>query len=249
MIHQGEEKKRKPLGRVLYGSIPHLPGSRLGIRDWSLNQGQARILLEKPRAGDRVIAVAKLDGACVGVARCGDQLLPLIRAGYLAAEGDYEQLRMFDRWARRNLAMFDFLRPGERVVGEWLAQACGTIYDAGHRDFHPFVAFDLIRFRQPGQQERVLQDEFAARVGPHLPLAAVLVDAERGVSIEEALQALGAGRHGEVDPPEGVVWRVEREGRVDFLAKYVRPDKADGLYLPEISGRPPIWHWREMEAA
>jgi hypothetical protein len=39
---------------------------------------------------------------------------------------------------------------------------------------------------------------------------------------------------------EGVVYRVERKGVVDFLAKYVRPDKVDGKYL---SGDP-IWHWR-----
>lgn len=38
--------------------------------------------------------------------------------------------------------------------------------------------------------------------------------------------------------------RVEHKGEVDFLAKYVRPDKIDGLYLPEISGKEAIWNWR-----
>ena len=45
--------------------------------------------------------------------------------------------------------------------------------------------------------------------------------------------------HGE--EVEGAVWRVEREGRVDFLAKYVRPDKIDGKYFPQISGQAEIW--------
>lgn len=56
-----------------------------------------------------------------------------------------------------------------------------------------------------------------------------------------------------IDPVEGAVWRVERsnptgakgerkEG-VDFLVRYVRPDKVDGLYLPEISGKEAVWNW------
>jgi hypothetical protein len=50
---------------------------------------------------------------------------------------------------------------------------------------------------------------------------------------------------------EGAVWRVERrEGsgtRVDFLAKYVRPDKVDGSLLPENTGRAAVWNWRPPE--
>lgn len=53
---------------------------------------------------------------------------------------------------------------------------------------------------------------------------------------------------------EGVVWRVERNElirpggqerrwQVDFLVKYVRPDKIDGSYLSEISGQPPVYNW------
>ena len=51
-------------------------------------------------------------------------------------------------------------------------------------------------------------------------------------SIEEAMRRLGDhGHHGAVDLAEGCVWRVERRGVVDFLAKYVRHDKVDGRYL------------------
>ncbi|KKL70160.1 hypothetical protein LCGC14_2107750, partial [marine sediment metagenome] len=32
--------------------------------------------------------------------------------------------------------------------------------------------------------------------------------------------------------------------RVLFLAKWVRPDKEDGIYLPEISGGEAVWNWR-----
>ena len=50
--------------------------------------------------------------------------------------------------------------------------------------------------------------------------------------------------HSGCDEPEGVVYRVERKGDVDFLAKWVRPDKVDGKYLPEMSGEPAVWNWR-----
>ena len=75
------------------------------------------------------------------------------------------------------------------------------------------------------------------------------------LSIEEAMDRLKVSGHGAQGPVEGAVWRVERydlidksigsERRriVDYLAKYVRPDKQDGIYLPEVSGNPPIWNW------
>ena len=35
----------------------------------------------------------------------------------------------------------------------------------------------------------------------------------------------------------------ERRPVVDFLVKYVRPDKVDGCYLPEINGGQAHWNW------
>jgi hypothetical protein len=37
---------------------------------------------------------------------------------------------------------------------------------------------------------------------------------------------------------------VERNGAVDFLVKYVRPDKIDGVFLHEIGGNDPVWNWQ-----
>jgi hypothetical protein len=41
------------------------------------------------------------------------------------------------------------------------------------------------------------------------------------------------GRYGNPEKPEGVVYRCERNGEVDFMAKFVREDKEDGKYLKE----------------
>ena len=64
------------------------------------------------------------------------------------------------------------------------------------------------------------------------------------MSVKVALEQLGThGFHGAVDEVEGIVWRVQRRGEVDFLVKYVKPAKEDGIYLPEKSGKDAIWNW------
>src|SRR5947207_11212796 len=147
----------KPLGIKAYGSICHLPGSRLGPGDHKLNPGQAKILTEKVRDKHDVIIVReKLDGSNVAVARVNGQLIALGRAGYPAISSKYEQHRLFAAWVFERLEQFEFLIEGERLCGEWLAQAHGTRYDLAH---DPFVPFDLMR-----GEERSNYAEFVARV-------------------------------------------------------------------------------------
>lgn len=52
------------------------------------------------------------------------------------------------------------------------------------------------------------------------------------------------GKYGATEEAEGVVYRVEREGKVDFLGKYVRANKADGKYFNEYHTKL-IWNWRK----
>lgn len=228
----------KPLGVKAYGSICHLPGSRMGPADRKLEPGMDRILTDKPRdRHDCIIVQEKLDGSNVAVARHNGELIPLGRAGFRAMSSPYEQHRLFHDWVMANRAKFEFLVDGERVSGEWLAQAHGTRYKLFH---DPFVAFDLFR-----NHKRVLFAEFVSRMS----LAGLVVPRVLSVgpplSIEKAVEVLGEGGfHGALDPVEGAVWRVERQGVVDFLGKYVRSDKVDGKFLPDISGSEAIWNWR-----
>lgn len=230
---------QKPLGIKNYGHIPHLPESRMGANDHYCEDGQARITTLRTRdKHDTVIVQEKLDGSNVGVARVGEQLYPLTRSGYLAETSNYEQHWRFANWVYENADRFyAALQDGERLCGEWLMQAHGTRYDLRHE---PFVAFDLMR-----GTERAAYDELERRaeIGnftlPHL------LHRGTAISVEAVLKLLGEyGFHGALDKVEGAVWRVERSGAVDFLVKYVRPDKADGMYLPEISRREAVWNWR-----
>jgi hypothetical protein len=224
----------KPLGRKAYGSIGHLPQSRMGPADHHVSPGQARICTEKARdKRDRIIVQEKLDGSNVAVALIDGTLHPLGRAGYPAISSKYEMHKLFAMWAYENDHRFRaVLRDGERINGEWLAQAHGTIYELGDRE--PFATFDIMR-----GSERLPFDEFRNRIAaggfatPHLLHDGEPISVEAAMAVHERL-------HWPCDELEGVVYRVERDGVVDFLAKYVRPDKQDGKYL---DGEP-IWHWR-----
>ena len=226
----------KPLGIKAYGSIGHLPGSRRGPGDHGVHEGSARIATLKARdKHDLVIVQEKLDGSNVAVARIDGQIMPLGRAGYRAESSRFLQHRMFAKWVWDNLALFDFLPDNHRLCGEWLAQAHGTRYTLTHA---PFVAFDIMT----GPQRLSFRD-FQSLIADRLPTPHLL-HIGAPLSIEAAVKLLGDfGFHGAADPVEGAVWRVERKGKVDFLTKYVRPDKVDGCYLPEISGKEPVWNW------
>jgi hypothetical protein len=233
----------KPLGHKSYGSIPHLPGSRLGKGDHHCPEGQARIATEQPRdAKDLIIVQEKLDGSNVGIAKQDGEIFPLVRSGHHASTSPYEQHHHFAKWVNFHQKTFDaLLLEGERLCGEWLLQAHGTRYDLEGRE--PFVAFDLLYNRH----ERVIFEEFQARVSAvNIPIVPTLSHGKESMSIEQAMHLLAESRYGAIDPVEGAIWRVEREGKVDFLVKYVRPDKIDGCYLPEVTGSgQTIWNWQQ----
>lgn len=230
----------KPLGHKAYGSIPHLPGSRRGAGDYGLEPAQSVRLTEKAKnRHDRVIVQEKLDGSNVAAAKVGGRIVALSRAGVLASESNYPQHRMWSRWVAAHADLFDaLLTEGERVCGEWLAQAVATRYDLTGR--LPFVAFDL-RIKH----DRAPVDEVAARC------AAVGLDVPRVISdgppvpVDAVLAALEPSGHGALDPVEGAVWRLEERGRPLLIGKYVRHDKVDGALFPENNGGVITWNWTD----
>lgn len=226
----------KPLGHKAYGSIPHLPGSRLGVGDHHCSPGQARIACEKARdKHDIIIVQEKLDGSNCAVAKVNGEILALGRAGYLAETSKYPVHHSFCKYVDQNKLRFDaMLKEGERVVGEYLAQAVGTKYNLTHE---PFVPFDIMvkTIREPYHTffRRITDFDFTP---PNL------ISMGAPVSIEVAMSEIAVSGHGALDPVEGAIWRVERRGVVDFLVKYVRHDKEDGKYFPEKTGGETIWN-------
>ena len=230
-------KNIKPLNGKAYGSIPHLIGSKVGEGDHTVHDGQHRICTEKTRdKHDLVIVQEKYDGSNVCIARINGTLVPLVRAGYTAASSPRIQHHYFDRWVKRSTHLFEFLEEGERLCGEWLLQAHGIKYSIFAE---PFVAFDIMR-----GSERAPYAEFSQRAKDLvLPLP---VHIGGSISIEYAMEKLSANKGGWVkangDKPEGIIYRVERQGKVDFLAKFVRPDFVTGKYLESVSGQSEVWN-------
>jgi hypothetical protein len=183
---------------------------------------------------DEVIIQEKLDGSCCAVALIDGTLIPLTRSGNLASQSRYEMHHLFAAWVYSQQDRFlTILGEGERIVGEWLAQAHGTRYSLPHE---PFVVFDLMK-----GHERASYDVFLERVGVGSFVTPRLIHRGDPISIEAVLAKLEPSGHGAIDPVEGAVWRIERHGKPHFLAKYVRSDKMDGIYLDNET---PLWNWR-----
>ena len=234
-----DTKNKKPLNKRAYGSIPHLPGSRLGPNDtYIINEGQARILTEKRRDGfDTIVVQEKLDGSCVAVAKVNGEIIPLIRAGYKATDSPHAMHHLFHEWAMAREGTFKFiLEDGERLVGEWLAQAHGTKYAIKYSQV--FAPFDIMR-----GDERLPHDAVLERVMHEGFWMPPLLHVGGPLPPSEAMQMLGERGFFGAEKPEGVVYRCERNGRVEFLAKFVRQDYQPGCYLLEFGGTEDVWNW------
>ena len=225
----------KPTGKKNYGSIPHLLGSKKDKTDKYITQGQHNICSLRIRdKHDFVVVQEKYDGSNVGVAKVRGYIVALTRSGYEAHTSPYQQHHVFSDWVNRNMLVFDaILNEGERICGEWMYQAHGLKYKIKGS---AFVAFDLFN----AANERVLFNEFRQRIEDYqdkFHLAKTIWEGNVACGIAQAFGLLRTEHPVTcLEKPEGAVWRVERKGKVDFLAKFVRPDHIPGRYVPGIKG-------------
>lgn len=230
----------KPLGKKSYGSIPHLLGSKLGDGDHHVHEGQHRICTEKTRdKHDLIIIQEKYDGSNVGVVKLNGKIIALTRSGYLAHTSPFEQHHYFGKLVKENEDRFDnVLQEGERLCGEWMLQAHGLRYDICA---DPIVFFDLF-----SDGKRLNFQEFYNRVTDIFTTPRTLHIDNRAIPVRAAINVLKDDGFHEImckEKPEGIIYRVERKCEVDFLAKFVRNDFVPGKYLPEISGKEPVFNY------
>ena len=229
----------KPIGRKNYGSIPHLHNSKLGEGDYFITEGQEQILTLKSRdKHDNILVFEKYDGSNVGVAKFENKIFALTRSGYEASTSSYKQHHYFANWVKKRELLFaDMLGNGERITGEWLAQAHGLVYKI---DVEPIVFFDYFT----PSNERVLYDELKAKAikyGLQLPRK---LHEGHPITVEQLLPKLNEKTKViESDElPEGMVYRIERKDKVDFLAKYVRSDFPTGKFCINVEEDNLIWN-------
>ena len=217
----------KPLNRKNYGSIPHLSNSKLGEKDSFIHEGQERILTQKKRdKHDTVLVFEKYDGSNVGIARKDNKIYAITRSGYEASTSPYRQHHLFDEWVySREKMWYAILEDGERITGEWLMQAHGLIYEIS---IEPIVFFDFFSANNERSQFKYLE-WLSVNYGLQLPR---LLHKGDSISVDILMPKLNLKTpciksNGN---PEGMVYRVERKGKVDFLAKWVRHDFIPGKY-------------------
>lgn len=213
-----------------YGSIPHLSTSKLTQQaDKKIELGQEEILTKKTRDWkDLVIVTEKLDGSNVGVIRKEKtKLIPIIRAGYHCDDSPHKMHHYFTKWMRDNSHKFEWIPDDWRICGEWMIQAHGTIYDISEES--PFVAFDIFNEKN----ERIDFIRFHSICFAYQIQTVKLLHIGQPISISNSIKLLGKGHYGNPEKPEGFVYRLEREGKVEFLAKWVDENKEDGKYLEQ----------------
>ncbi len=242
------QNKKRFLPHKAFFKIAHLPGSRTGPSDKTLDPHQS-LLLTSPDAVDKSLSGAtiwvheKLDGSCVAVHREGDALIALGRAGDLATESPNPMRRLWAEWVDNHAEqLLKVLEPGERLVGEWLALVHGTHYllDSERYALGPFVAFALMK----GPRYIFSQSAFEERLKGSLLTRAYCLHQGSAITVADIEQRLGKyGHHGATECAEGAVWKIERGGKVLFFGKYVRSEKKAGAYLSETTGQKSRWNW------
>jgi ATP-dependent RNA circularization protein (DNA/RNA ligase family) len=229
----------KPIERKNYGSIPHLSNSKLGEGDYYVEKGMERILTEKKRdKHDTIFAYEKYDGSNIGIGKMNGKIFALTRSGYEAKTSQYKQHHYFSDWVYSNEKLFaEMLGEGERITGEWLLQAHGLKYKI---ESDPILFFDY--FTQ--KNERLLQTDLRQITGKYgLTMPRLLSEGEP-ITVNELLPILNLKTKGfeSEENPEGIVYRVERKGKVDFLAKYVRSDFPTGQFCINVEEQNLIWN-------
>lgn len=242
-LFSAEEMVKKVVNKS-YDSIPHLSKSRLGEADSHIDAKQEAFLTAQLPPIDCILYIEeKMDGSNCAVIRKNGEIIPIGRSGYRCIDSNFEQHRRFHKYVMDRKESFEKLLPDEddRVVGEWLAQAHGTIYP---NVTTPYLVFDLLKSgKRIGYEEK--REIFKKHGFQMVPL---LMMVRRAVPIEEAISVAL-----DCNPlTEGVVYRLERyDKKMDkyvphIIAKVVRMDKEDGKYL---NSENPIWMWQESSEA
>lgn len=220
----------KPLNRKNYGLIPHLLGSKLGETDKYVHEGQHRIMTEKTRdKNDYLIVTEKYDGSNVGITKVDGKIYAITRSGWIANASPFKQHHYFANWVEAQKDRFKFIEEGERLAGEWMLVAHGTKYKILGE---PFVAFDYFTLNN----ERLLHADLISKTAlADIETPRIIFHGHQAFPIEFAMEELNGNKHLHTiiaeGKPEGIVYRIERKGKFEYAAKYVRPDYESGKYI------------------
>jgi hypothetical protein len=202
-----------------YPSICHLPNSKRGKDDKGIHAGMAIYCESKYRPNTRVVVTEKVDGSNVSIINNNGNFLAVSRNGYLCTGSNYEQHVLFGvmvfNWIITGEINNDILPVGERVVFESLTVPHGTRYKKAPK----YLLIDW--FGADGK--RKLWSEYDSFLG--INKVVTLHDGVLPISVEDVIKTMPKkGFYGARDGFEGLVYRIEKDDKFNFFAKWVRHD-------------------------
>ena len=218
-----------------YPPMLHLPMSNVNPGDRFIDQVCVNILTNKVRDENDTIYINELiDGLHLSVSLTNGTINCERRDGHPITEPNQEE-SIFMKWVSKHELRFkQLLEDGQTVHGEWILRAYGTKY-AFSGD--PYIVFDITK----ANKQLMTYDEALPKFTEgKFNIAPVLYVDNESVSIETAMdEMLGEyGYAGATDLAEGIVYRCERKGKVDFQAKFVRLGKSPIYMDKEVWNRP-----------
>lgn len=211
-----------------YHSIPHLSTSNLGVGDRYIDICQELLLTERRRdRQDQIIVTEKYDGSNLGILKMNGLIHPIVRRGYHTDSSPFEQHHRFTRWVSDREDIFhNILGEGDRLVVEWMVQVHGTHYQISGE---PAIFLDYIS----ASQQRMLYTPFfeiLERYGLRAPRVLHWGDSVAPDKLVDTLNERTTGMWS-IEPPEGMVYRLERLGKFKFTGKWVHADYVPGKYM------------------
>lgn len=227
--------KNRPLGKDAYGSIPYMLDCWEDQRAKYIDKGQDNILtVNKRNNHDTIWVTEKYDGSNVSIANVEGKIYPLTKTGYLARTSKYKHHLAFARWVELNQHYLKlFIPDGFRLCCEWLLKRHTLEYEfLINTQECSIVAFDLI---ENESNDRLSYLDFYSLDTWLIPKARLL-HCGNSIKPKDLILKLNGDHDHKIqsapdNKPEGLIYRLERHGKVDFLAKWVRSDFVAGKFL------------------
>jgi len=205
-----------------YPSICHLPNSKHGRDDKGIQKGMADYFESKYRPDTRIIVTEKVDGSNVSIFNDNGKIMALSRGGYDAEFSNYQHHREFAKWVKNlgNIGSSFILPVGHRVIFEDLSVPHGTIYKKIPKLL--LIDWKTRDGRLPWENIHFLG----------IPKVQVVYSGAVPVSTDCINRVMPKkGFYGAKGGYEGLVYRMERFGEFQQLAKWVRSDCEPLKYL------------------
>jgi hypothetical protein len=238
----------KPLGGKVFPKVPHLSFSKLGSGDHFIDANHEKACTQELPKGCRLILQPKSDGACVAAFNDGKNIVALGRAGYLARESEHAHIREFAEYVKYRESDFrEVLTPYSYLCSEWIWQRHSVKY----KNSDPLIVFDLFQWEKTNSStsnkmgfEHIRQSYLSQNcilISAYFQTPHPIHFGERAINQKE-LDVLVRSynqnpQHGELEPVEGVIYRMEKPDKHWFCAKFVTSTFQPGRFI--IKGAKP----------